>query len=137
MWPRWRPQTKLWEGYCIPKKRKRKGKLNKDRYEDDSASSDPYENDSSSEEEGEVDDATYKSPLSLHTRDEPQADSDDELDAKRFDPLRDETEYKLDKSKAKYAKKYFKFHLSEEKIRSRILEDAPIPGNGFLKIRQM
>ena len=33
--------------------------------------------------------------------------------------------------KAKYAKKYFKLHLSEEKIRSRILEDAPIPGNDF------
>ena len=50
-----------------------------------------------------MDDVTYKSPLSLHTRDEPQADSDDELDAKRFDPLSDETEYMLDKSKAKYA----------------------------------
>ena len=73
---------------------------------DDSASSDPYEDDSSSEEEGEVDDVTYKSQLSLHTRDEPQADSDDELDAKRVDPLSDETEYMLDKSKAKYAKKY-------------------------------
>ncbi|XP_078330091.1 uncharacterized protein LOC144624336 [Crassostrea virginica] len=126
------PKTKAWDGYCIPKKRKRKGTIDKDRYEDDSASSDPYEDDSSSEEEGEVDDVTYKSPLSLHTRDEPQVDSDDELDAKRFDPLSDETEYMLDKSKAKYAKKYFKLHLSEEKIRSRILEDAPIPGNDFL-----
>ena len=126
------PKTKAWDGYCIPKKRKRKGTIDKDRYEDDSASSDPYEDDSSSEEEGEVDDVTYKSPLSLHIRDEPQADSDDDLDAKHFDPLSDETEYMLDKSKAKYAKKNFKLHLSEEKIRSRILEDAPIKGNDFL-----
>ena len=34
--------------------------------------------------------------------------------------------------KAKYGKKYVKLHLSEEKIRSRILEDAPIPGKNFL-----
>ena len=83
------PKTKAWDGYCIIKKRKRKGTINKDHYEDDSASSDPYEDDSSPEEEGEVDDVTYKSPLSLHTRDEPPADSDDDLDAKRFDPLSD------------------------------------------------
>uniref|UniRef100_K1QBG3 Uncharacterized protein n=1 Tax=Magallana gigas TaxID=29159 RepID=K1QBG3_MAGGI len=57
----------------------------KDRYDDDSASSDPYEDDSS-EEEGEIDDFTYKSPLS-RTREPKEADSDDELDAKRFDPL--------------------------------------------------
>ena len=38
----------------------------------------------SSEEEGEVDDVTYKSPLSLHTQDELQAYSDDELEAKSF-----------------------------------------------------
>ena len=55
-------------------------------------------------------DVNYKSPLSLRTRDEPQADSDDELDAQRFDPLSDETEYMLDKIKAKYARKYFKLH---------------------------
>ncbi|XP_062584288.1 uncharacterized protein LOC134246041 [Saccostrea cucullata] len=124
---------KKWGGYSIPKKRLKKGAIDKDRYEDDSDSSDPYEDDSSSEEDGEIDDFTYKSPLTQsHSRDEPQADSGDEQDAKRFDPLSDETEYMLDKSKAKYAKKYFKLHLSEEKIRSRILEDAPIPGNQFL-----
>ncbi|XP_061187959.1 uncharacterized protein LOC133195987 [Saccostrea echinata] len=124
---------KKWGGYSIRKKSVRKGAIDKDRYEDDSESTDPYEDDSSSDEEGEIDDFTYKSPLTLsHTRDEPQADSDDDLDAKRFDPLSDETEYMLDKSKAKYAKKYFKLHLSEEKIRSRILEDAPIPGNHFV-----
>nr|XP_034313074.1 uncharacterized protein LOC117684547 [Crassostrea gigas] len=101
----------------------------KDRYDGDSASSDPYEDDNS--EEGEIDDFTYKSPLS-RTLEPKEADSDDELDAKRFDPLNDETEYLLDKSKANYAKKYFKLHLTEEKIRSCILEDAPIPGNEFL-----
>ncbi|XP_061170663.1 uncharacterized protein LOC133180102 [Saccostrea echinata] len=125
---------KKWGGYCIPKKSLRKGAINKDRYEDDSESTDPYEDHSSSDEEGEIDNFTYKSPLTLsHTRDEPQADSDDEMDAKSFDhPLIDETEYMLDKNKAKYAKKYFKLHLSEDKIRSSILEDAPIPGNHFL-----
>uniref|UniRef100_A0A8W8JUE2 Uncharacterized protein n=1 Tax=Magallana gigas TaxID=29159 RepID=A0A8W8JUE2_MAGGI len=124
---------KSWGGYSIPKKTKNKDSMRtymKDRYDDDSASSDPYEDDSS-EEEGEIDDFTYKSPLS-RTREPKEADSDDELDAKRFDPLDDETEYLLDKSKAKYAKKYFKLHLTEEKIRSCILEDAPIPGNEFL-----
>lgn len=124
---------KSWGGYSIPKKTKNKDSMRtymKDRYDDDSASSDPYEDDSS-EEEGEIDDFTYKSPLS-RTREPKEADSDDELDAKRFDPLNDETEYLLDKSKAKYAKKYFKLHLTEEKIRSCILEDAPIPGNEFL-----
>lgn len=60
-----------------------------------------------------------------------EADSDDELDTKRFDPLNDETEYLLDKSKAKYAEKYFKLHLTKEKIRSCILEDALLPGNDF------
>lgn len=124
---------KSWGGYSIPKKTKNKDSMRtymKDRYDDDSASSDPYEDDSS-EEEGEIDDFTYKLPLS-RTREPKEADSDDELDAKRFDPLNDETEYLLDKSKAKYAKKYFKLHLTEEKIRSCILEDAPIPGNEFL-----
>ncbi|XP_062578759.1 uncharacterized protein LOC134240705 [Saccostrea cucullata] len=90
---------KKWENYSIPKKRLKKGAIDKDRYEDDSDSSDPYEDDSSSEEDGEIDDFTYKSPLTQsHSRDEPQADSGDELDAKRFDPLSDYTEYMLDKS---------------------------------------
>ena len=43
-----------------------------------------------------------------------------------------ENEFILDKSKARYAKKYFKLHLSEDKIRSWVQEDAPIPANGFL-----
>ena len=44
----------------------------------------------------------------------------------------DENEFILDKSKARYAKKYFKLHLSEDKICSWILEDSPIPAYGFL-----
>lgn len=78
------PRTKSQNGYCILKKHKRKGTLDNNRYKYDSASSHPYQNDSSSSEEGEVDDVTQSSPLSLHTRDELQADSDDELDARRF-----------------------------------------------------
>lgn len=70
-------------------------------------------------------------PLS-RTWEPKEADSEYELDAICFNPLNDETKYSLDKSKAKHAKEYFKLHLKEEKIRSGILEDAPIPSNNGL-----
>lgn len=68
-----------------------------------------------------------------HAPKEPkEADSEYEQDAICFNPLNDETKYSLDKSKAKYAKEYCKLHLKEEKIRSSIIEEAPIPGNNVL-----
>lgn len=72
-----------------PRKKKAKGVIETDCYEDDSASSDPYGRDISSEEDDEINDFTYKSPPPC-TCDEPQADSNDEIDAKSFDLLSDE-----------------------------------------------
>lgn len=57
--------------------------------------------------------------------------SDSYDDDIRFDLLNDKMENFSDKSKPRYAKKYFKLHLTEEEIRSCILEEAPILGNDF------
>ena len=122
-----------WGEYKIPKKREKFTDY-KDRYDEshDESESDPYEyEDDLLDDDSDVpesnDNRSYRSRA--HESDE---NSDDDGESKRFDPMCDESEFILDKSKAKYAKKYFKLHLSEEKIRSRVLEDAPIPANGFL-----
>lgn len=102
----------------------------KDRREfqsDGESDTDPYEDDNiSSEERGEGD-----IPDKLITDGE-KVDSEDEDHITRFDPSEDSSEYKLDKGKANYAKKYFKLHLTEDKSQKAILEIAPVPANSFL-----
>ena len=52
--------------------------------------------------------------------------------SRRFDPDSSSVEYSLDDDKISYAKKYFQMHLTDGKINTTILDESPVPVNGFL-----
>ena len=87
--------------------------------------SDPYEEENRDQSDGNVSDQGQSPP---HTR---VSDSDEEGPS-RFDPLGDTKKFSLDKSKEKYARKFFNRHVTEDVIQSEVLKAAPIPVNTFL-----
>ena len=87
--------------------------------------SDPYEEENRDQSDGNVSDQGQSPP---HTC---VSDSDEEGPS-RFDPLGDTKKFSLDKSKEKYARKFFNRHVTEDVIQSEVLKAAPIPVNTFL-----
>ena len=87
---------------------------------------DDYESFDESTQNSDVEDegiATFDQPKSAKD----DSDAEDQDDTTRFDLLEEIKEYALDKSKEKYAKKYFRFNLTEDKIQTAILDDASVP----------
>ncbi|KAJ8322026.1 hypothetical protein KUTeg_000497 [Tegillarca granosa] len=113
-----------WADYVIPRKKQESESTN---------DTDPYTN--SSDEEG-----LASSDADESGSDGEQSDSESQSHGQsadggyhRFDPIVSSSDFKLDESKEKYAKKFFNTHLSDERVNLAVLDSHPVPNNKFLK----
>jgi hypothetical protein len=85
---------------------------------------------SSDSEDNEIDPYECRSDSS----DGHLSDSGDESDEgpSRFDPLGEQKKIVLDKSKERYARKFFTSHVADDVIQAQVLKSSPVPGNAFL-----
>ena len=110
--------AKDWGGYKFP--RNGVSESESDPYSEED---DDYESFDESTHNSDVEDGEIATDQPRSTKDD--SDAEDQDDTTRFDPLDEIKDYSLDKSKEKYPKKYFRFHLTEDKIQTAILDDAP------------
>ena len=135
-----KPSRARWlKDYVIPKV-----KTNNDRYDDDDDSaSDPYEDEDEYSDEDERSpsyeydhDGDEKSGTDTPNSDDgggfSESDGETAESHKRFDPNELDQGYKLDKSKEKYAARFFRTHMTDDKLNKTVLEAAPVPANSFL-----
>ncbi|KAJ8308942.1 hypothetical protein KUTeg_013816 [Tegillarca granosa] len=113
-----------WADYVIPRKKQESESTN---------DTDPYTN--SSDEEGSA-----SSNADESGSDGEQSDSESQSHGQsaddgyhKFDPTVSSSDFKLDDSKEKYAKKFFNTHLSDERVNLAVLDSHPVPNNKFLK----
>ncbi|KAK3089006.1 hypothetical protein FSP39_000093, partial [Pinctada imbricata] len=111
-----------WKGYTIPKTSPQSSS------DEEGEFSDPFQHDNQSDCNQDDSD---RSSDDLN-KSQQEDDGSEEEGPTRFDPLSEKKSFKLDRSKEKYAQKYFNRHLTDEMIQSSILQSALIPANSFL-----
>lgn len=130
----------LLRDYKIPKK----ARMSKYDYrelsdEECSDSTDPYALHTSEDEfsglEGEGDLSTSQPQAGTSTSHRSEAHrkceavSDEESDYERFDPLDKSSDYVMTGSMERYVIRHFTTYLNENRIKDKVLEDAPVPEN--------
>lgn len=84
-----------------------------------------------SDSEGEISDP-YENEDNDHSSSENESEVESDVGPTRYDPLVNNKQFALDKSKEKYAQNFFNTHIAEDVIKSEILKLSPIPVNTFL-----